>query len=126
MNKFVDGYSHAVIYDNTPPLVGKIEVKSTGMKGFVTSHQLSLEWSDIEDIESGIRTIEIGIGSSNMSADIVQFSEYVRYAEIDINDCFQDGHQYFAILKVLSLNVIFKFTYETNAIGNHLTYFIRI
>jgi hypothetical protein len=53
MNTSVDGYSEAVIYDNTSPLVGKMEVKSTGMKGFVTSHQLSLEWSDIEDMESG-------------------------------------------------------------------------
>jgi hypothetical protein len=116
MNKSVDGYSEAVIYDNTSPLVGKMEVKSTGMKGFVASHQLSMEWSDIEDMESGIHTIEIGIGSSNMSADIVQFAEYVSYAEIDMHDCFQDGHQYFAILKVLLLNVIFKFTYETNAL----------
>jgi hypothetical protein len=32
-----------------------------------------LEWSDIDDDESGIRKIEIGIGSSNGSADIVQF-----------------------------------------------------
>jgi hypothetical protein len=109
MNKSVDGYSEAVIYDNTAPLVGKMKVKSTGMNGFVTSHQLSLEWSGIEDMESGIRTIEIGMGSSNMSADIVQFAEYVNYAEIDMHDCFQDGHRYFAILKVSLLNVTFKF-----------------
>jgi hypothetical protein len=79
------------------------KIASTGMKGFVASHQLSMEWSDIEDMESGIHTIEIGIGSSNMSADIVQFAEYVSYAQIDMHDCFQDGHQYFAILLFTSI-----------------------
>jgi hypothetical protein len=48
-----------------------------------------------------IHKIEIGIGSSNRSTDIIPFREFVDYAEIDENYCFQDGHTYFAILKVV-------------------------
>jgi hypothetical protein len=101
MNKSVDGYSTPVIYDNTPATVGMLEVKGVGMKRFVTTNHILLEWSDIYDDESGIRTIEIGIGSSNGSADIVQFAEFVKYAEINNNNCFQDGHEYFGILRVI-------------------------
>jgi hypothetical protein len=38
MNKSVDGYSTPVIYDNTPPMVGKLEVKGGGMNRFVTTN----------------------------------------------------------------------------------------
>ena len=101
VNKSVDGYSMPVIYDNTPPTVGKLEVNGGGMKRFVTTNNILLEWSDIDDDESGIRKIEIGIGSSNGSADIVQFEEFVNYAEINSNDRFQDGREYFGILRVI-------------------------
>ena len=80
-----------------------LEVKSGGMKPFVTTNHILLEWSDIDDDESGIRKIEIGIGSSNGFADIVQFEEFVNYAEINNNDRFQDGHEYFGILRVIIL-----------------------
>lgn len=103
MNKSVDGYSTPVIYDNTPPTVGKLEVNGGGMKHFVTTNHILLEWSDINDDESGIRKIEIGIGSTNGSADIVKFAEFVNYAEINNNICFQDGHEYFGILRVIIL-----------------------
>jgi hypothetical protein len=46
MNKSVDGYSTPVIYDNTPPMVGKLEVKGGGMNRFVTTNHILLEWSD--------------------------------------------------------------------------------
>ena len=101
MNKSVDGYSTPVIYDNTPPTVGMLEVKGGGMKRFATTNHILLEWSDIDDDESGIRKIEIGIGFSNGSADIVQSEEFVNYAEIKSNDRFQDGHAYFGILRVI-------------------------
>lgn len=101
MDKSVDGYSTPVIYDNKPPTVGLLEVNGGGMKRFVTTNHILLEWSDIDDDESGIRKIEIGIGSSSGSADIVQFAEFVNYAEINNNDCFQDGHEYFGILRVI-------------------------
>ena len=96
----MEGYSDVVIYDNTPPLKGRIQVTSSGLNSFVTTQHLSIEWSDIQDDESGLDKIEIGIGSSNRSADIIPFREFVDYAEINENDCFQDGHKYFAILKV--------------------------
>jgi hypothetical protein len=100
LNKSVEGYSDVVIYDNTPPLKGRIQVTSSGLSSFITTRHLSIEWSDIQDDESGLDKIEIGIGSSNRSADIIQFREFVDYAEFDENRCFQDGHKYFAILKV--------------------------
>jgi hypothetical protein len=50
----------SVIYDNTPATVGMLEVKGVGMKRFVTTNHILLEWSDIDDDESGIRKIEIG------------------------------------------------------------------
>jgi hypothetical protein len=45
MNKSVDGYSTPVIYDNTPATVGMLEVKGVGMKRFVTTNHILLEWS---------------------------------------------------------------------------------
>lgn len=101
----MEGYSDVVIFDNTPPLKGRIQVTSSGLNSFVTTQHLSIEWSDIQDDESGIHKIEIGIGSSNRSADIIPFRKFVDYAEIGERDCFQDGHKYFAILKVLRLNI---------------------
>ena len=101
LNKSVEGYSDVVIYDNTPPVTGRIHLTGSGLNSFVTAQHLSIEWSDIQDDESGIHKIEIGIGSSNRSTDIIPFREFVDYAEIDENYCFQDGHTYFAILKVV-------------------------
>lgn len=105
----MEGYSDVVIYDNTPPLKGTIQVTSSGLNSFITTQHLSIEWSDIQDDESGIHKIEVGIGSSNRSADIIPFREFVDSAEIDENGCFQDGHKYFAILKVLILTIQKKF-----------------
>lgn len=95
----MDVHSEGVIYDNTPPTVGGIKVGSS-LAYFVTSHIISVQWHGIEDEESGISTIEIGIGSNNFSADVIPFKEFEDNAEINVDGYFQDGHQYFAILKV--------------------------
>ena len=101
LNYSVSAYSDAVIYDNTPPSRGRIEVED-GMRGFVTGDRFSIDWSGIDDEESGIRKIEIGIGSTNNSADIIRFKEFEDYAEIKRSGMFRDGHKYYAILKVKS------------------------
>ena len=104
----MEACSEGVVFDNTPPTVGSLQVESS-INFFVPAHSIEVHWADIEDKESGIDKIEIGIGSSNNSVDICHFQEYVSYAEINQPNIFQDGHEYFAILKVLKQECIFTF-----------------
>ncbi|CAC5378366.1 unnamed protein product [Mytilus coruscus] len=125
-NKTVDVYSDGVIYDNSPPTVGIIQVESS-LLYVVTSYEISVKWNEIEDNESGIRKIEIGIGSSNRSADIIPFQEFENYGLISTNQCIQDGHRYFAILKATNGAGLSSFTVSspfvidaTPPVGGHI------
>lgn len=109
-NKTVDVYSDGVIYDNSPPTVGIIQIESR-LLYYVTSYEISVQWNEVEDNESGIRKIEIGIGSSNRSADIIPFQEFENYGLINTNQYIQDGHRYFAILKVFTKSFLFFYTH---------------
>lgn len=102
MNRSVERHSEGVIYDNTPPSTGTTQVEGE-LSYIVKSHQISVHWFGIEDKESGIVQFEIGIGSTNNSADIVPFHKAETFAEINGNSRLIDGHQYYAIVKVYYL-----------------------
>ncbi|VDI12754.1 Hypothetical predicted protein [Mytilus galloprovincialis] len=98
LNRSVERHSEGVIYDNTPPVSGTTQVER-GIRYFVKTHQISVQWFGFEDKESGIVQFEIGIGSTNNSADIVPFHETNMFAEINEDSRLTDGHQYYAIVK---------------------------
>ena len=99
MNHTVDAVSNYVIYDPSPPSTGVIEVEDS-FYGYVAAKTLSLRWFGIEDRESGINRIEIGIGSHNNSADVLPFREYLDAVTINTGGVIHDGHTYYAILRV--------------------------
>ncbi|CAC5398101.1 unnamed protein product [Mytilus coruscus] len=98
LNRSVERHSEGVIYDNTPPLSGTTQVER-GISNFVKTHRISVKWFGIEDKESGIVQFEIGIGSTNNSADIVRFQNTEMFADINGASRLIDGHQYYAIVK---------------------------
>lgn len=99
--RHADAHSGGVIYDVTLPTMGRVLVDSHN--GYISSHRIVVEWENVEDKESGIRAIEVGIGSSKNSVDIHPFTEYTSRAEIAKPHLFQDGHAYYAMLKVIGL-----------------------
>ncbi|CAG2236399.1 unnamed protein product [Mytilus edulis] len=98
----IAGYQYAIGTSiSTDDLVG---YSSVGLATSAVAMDLQLKAGQIyfvtlRDEESGISTIEIGIGSNNFSADVILFKEFEDNAEINVDGYFQDGHQYFAILK---------------------------
>lgn len=101
MNRSIERYSEGVIYDTTSPLIGTTQVER-GISHFVKSRHISVQWFGIDDRESGIEQFEIGIGSTNHSADIVPFQNTDMFAEINGDSRLVDGYQYYAIIKVLT------------------------
>ncbi|CAG2202818.1 unnamed protein product [Mytilus edulis] len=112
LNRSVERHSEGVIYDNTPPSTGTTQVEGE-LSYIVKSHQISVHWFGIEDKESGIVQFEIGIGSTNNSADIVPFHKAETFAEINGNSRWIDGHQYYAIVKATNGAGLYSFSVST-------------
>ncbi|VDI52034.1 Hypothetical predicted protein, partial [Mytilus galloprovincialis] len=112
LNRSVERHSEGVIYDNTPPLSGTTQVER-GISHFVKTHRISVQWFGIEDIESGIVQFEIGIGSTNHSADIVPFQTTDIFTEINGDSRLIDGHQYYAIVKATNGAGLSSFSVST-------------
>ncbi|XP_063447914.1 uncharacterized protein LOC134727462 [Mytilus trossulus] len=98
LNRSVERHSEGVIYDNTPPSTGTTQVEGE-FTYVVKTDQIAVQWFGIEDKESGIVQFEIGIGSTNNSADIVSFHKAEIFTELNGGSRLVDGHQYYAIVK---------------------------
>ncbi|XP_076108987.1 uncharacterized protein LOC143076978 [Mytilus galloprovincialis] len=112
LNRSVERHSEGVIYDNTPPSTGTTQVER-GISYFVKTHHISVQWFGFEDNESGIIQFEIGIGSTNNSADIVPFHKTNMFAEINEDSRLIDGHQYYAFVKAINGAGLSSFSVST-------------
>ena len=69
----------------------------------MSSSQITVHWEGLSDAESGVDRIEIGVGSTNISADVVAMFEVSgQSAEVDKVDAFKDGHRYYVLLTVIT------------------------
>ncbi|CAC5398105.1 unnamed protein product [Mytilus coruscus] len=112
LDRSVETHSEGVIYDNTSPVSGTTQVER-GLRYFVKNLRISVQWFGFEDKESGILQFEIGIGSSNNTADIVPFYEAKMFAEINGDSRLTDGHQYYAIIKATNGAGLSSFSVST-------------
>ncbi|CAC5398098.1 unnamed protein product [Mytilus coruscus] len=112
LNRSVERHSEGVIYDNTSPSTGTTQV-DRGLRYFVKNKPMSVQWFGFEDKESGIVQFEIGIGSTNNSADIVPFHEAKMLPEINGDSRLTDGHQYYAIVKATNGAGLSSFSVST-------------
>ncbi|CAC5378371.1 unnamed protein product [Mytilus coruscus] len=112
LNRSVERQSEGVIYDNTPPSLGTTQVEGE-LTYVVKNHQISVQWFGIEDKESGIVQFEIGIGSTNHSADIVPFHKAETFAELNGDGRLVDGHRYYAIVKATNGAGLYSFSVST-------------
>ncbi|XP_076106390.1 uncharacterized protein LOC143075038 [Mytilus galloprovincialis] len=117
LNRSIERHSEGVIYDNTSPLTGTTQVER-GISHFVKSHHISVQWFGIDDRESGIEQFEIGIGSTNHSADIVPFQNTDMFAEINGDSRLVDGYQYYAIIKATNGAGLSSFSVSTPFIAD--------
>ena len=97
--------SPGVVLDVTPPVAGVIHVGDmTGPRYMVSNHDLVVHWERFEDLESGIESFHLAIGSSPGNQDVVAFSKVDNtFAMIRETDRFIDGHRYYALLKVICI-----------------------
>ena len=102
-------YSNPFVVDKTTPYVGSIYVGNfIGHRYYVSAADVKVYITDVRDIESGIRDVQMGIGSHPYTADVVSMQTYSgNYAEIENNGQFLDGHLYYAVVMVRYLRHIF-------------------
>jgi hypothetical protein len=95
--------SDGVMVDNTPPLHGRIVFGWTGFSEYVSSYRdIHVTWYEFSDPGSGIKSFEIGIGSSSVSADVFPMTE-VDGTSWEMDNAagkFVDGYEYYVLLLV--------------------------
>ena len=98
----VTSYSDPFVVDKTAPHVGSVNVGHfMGHKYFVSDKDIEVHITDVRDIESGISSIQVGIGSNNEAADVINMRSYTGYiAHIENRGELLDGHVYFVIVTV--------------------------
>ena len=88
--------------DISPPEIGVIYVDNGGSENsVVTEDMISFQWEGFTDAESGIQKFLLGVGSTNDSADVIDFMSIEgSFTRINQSDSMIDGYQYYGILKV--------------------------
>lgn len=103
-DNFIIGSSDSYVFDSTLPTHGSIYVGHyLDHLPFVNSNRLVIHVIGFNDNESGIEKIEIGVGSTNNSADVIPTFEndYMpRPIEIPENGALFDGHVYYIFVRV--------------------------
>ncbi|XP_061173567.1 uncharacterized protein LOC133182736 [Saccostrea echinata] len=95
--------SEGVMYDDTPPVHGRVFVDGSGLHGYITNYRdITVTWEGFSDPESGIKSFQIGIGSSNLSADIFPLTEAMDtfWKPMKTEGKFIDGYEYFILLMI--------------------------
>jgi hypothetical protein len=92
--------------DISPPEIGVIYVGNGGSENSVVSEgMISFQWEGFTDAESGIHQFLLGVGSTNDSADVIDFMSIEgSFTRINQSELMIDGYQYYGILKVNHYN----------------------
>ncbi|KAK7473968.1 hypothetical protein BaRGS_00034797 [Batillaria attramentaria] len=96
-----EAWSKAVVIDNTPPRVGLVAAGTITQDKFVPGKEIPVRWEGVEDIESGITTMEVAIVSEG-ELDLVTTFKRCHGNSALLTDASKmtDGHTYVALLKV--------------------------
>ncbi|KAK7493717.1 hypothetical protein BaRGS_00015046, partial [Batillaria attramentaria] len=96
-----ESWSQAVIVDTTPPVVGRVAAGTITQERFVPGHELPIRWEGVEDLESGIDTIEVAIVSEEGQEEVIPFERcHGDSALLTQTSRLVDGHSYVALLKL--------------------------
>ncbi|XP_033730988.1 uncharacterized protein LOC117320520 [Pecten maximus] len=95
--------SNGVVFDDTPPVKGKLFVGDLHVHRYVTTLQNRvIHWKGFFDMESGIKYYEVAIGNYADVPDVVSFLHvdpstfFFDFSDLDL----QHGHRYYAFLRV--------------------------
>ncbi|GAB1603526.1 uncharacterized protein LOC115216576 [Argonauta hians] len=96
--------SESVIVDVTPPENGTLNIGTgNGHLRYIDTNELTIYWNGFTDPQSGITSRMLGIGTLPLQDNIVAFSEqFKEFSEIMDKSMLQDGHTYYATLKVIN------------------------
>ncbi len=100
-NHITDASSQPVTVDTSPPQIGDLLIQ--GLSSY--SDGLELEWEYPCDPESGVVTLEWGIGSWPGSSDVLEWRlvDVRTQGDTILNEMFYDGQIIFLSLKVINL-----------------------
>lgn len=95
-------YSAEYILDSSPPVTGQIEFDDD--VEYISKETLVIRLVGFLDDHSGIAYYSVGIGTSNITADILPANHYFSdVIEISIAACdIRDGHKYYIIVQVIN------------------------
>ncbi|XP_076453311.1 uncharacterized protein LOC143288575 [Babylonia areolata] len=96
-----DAWSSPVIIDSTPPTVGHVAAGAVIAEDFVPGHELPVHWEGVEDKESGVLSIEVGVAQRGGGDNVVDF-QTCQGTSVILTDtsALVDGHAYVVLLKV--------------------------
>lgn len=92
--------SDEYILDVSPPVTGYIEFDDDNQ--YISEDLIVVKLVGFHDKHSGIDYYSVGIGTSNISADIQKPKQYMSdIIEISLTNCdIRDGHKYYIIVQV--------------------------
>ncbi|XP_062589946.1 uncharacterized protein LOC134251560 [Saccostrea cucullata] len=90
--------------DVTPPDIGTIFIGNPkSQTATLSTDNVFVHWEGFGDNESGLKQILIGVGSSNVSTDILEFYPVDgEFVEIQLPEFMTDGYQYYILLKIVN------------------------
>ncbi|XP_060084327.1 uncharacterized protein LOC132563603 [Ylistrum balloti] len=93
--------SNGVVFDNTAPVIGTIQVGTFLRPTNVISSELCVHLVGLHDNESGIYETQFGLGSTEHAPDVVDYQQFVGETACLSNlTSLYDGHKYYAIILV--------------------------
>ncbi|KAK7092487.1 uncharacterized protein [Littorina saxatilis] len=91
--------SDPVVVDITPPTVGHVNAGTITHESYVPGPELSVHWDGVEDMESGIKTLQIAVTSEG-GQSIVPFQLcHGMSSTVVTTGRLVDGHSYVLLLK---------------------------
>ncbi|KAK7460765.1 hypothetical protein BaRGS_00038812, partial [Batillaria attramentaria] len=91
----------AIIIDNTPPKVGHVWAGAITQEKFLPREDLPVHWDGVEDVESGVISLDVAIFSEGGQYMVMPF-ERCQDDSVLLSGTSElvDGHTYVALLKV--------------------------
>ncbi|KAL8573303.1 hypothetical protein ACOMHN_032765 [Nucella lapillus] len=92
--------SNQVIVDSTPPVIGNVAAGTITAVDFAPGHELPAHWEGVEDKESGLHRVEVGVAPAGGGDNVIEFKP-CHGTSVILTDTsgLTDGHAYVVLLK---------------------------
>ena len=87
--------------DTTEPSLGRIQIGHDVDSYYMAGQDVHVSWGGFDDKESGVKSFEIGVGSSPLSANVISMHPIEGESARLLLSNLTEGHIYYVILKVL-------------------------